>query len=173
MLSQPINGKVLRLYVDGVLSNETSEQSGDILYSDSSPFVLGAYMDDNENHPLDGRLLMILLDQRAATASEVARMYEERKELSTLPAWTDTTLGWKVEPYLNWPTTNAMSVSFETTIPTTATLTSHRDDDTHEQLAVSSDQKRFHQFRITNLEQNQKYFYVCGCDKFQWRNNYK
>ena len=158
------DGKTLRLYVDGVLSNETSVQSGDILYNDSSPFVLGAYVDDNENHPLDGRLLRVSLDQQAATAAEVTRMFEERKELSTLPSWTDTTLDWEVDPYLNWPTTSAMSVSFETTVPTTANLTCVRDDGT-DATSWTSDVSRFHQFRITNLLQNQKYFYaVSGTD---------
>jgi len=153
------DGKLLRLYVDGILSNETSEQSGNILYSDSSPFVLGAYVDGNENNPLDGRLLMVALHRKAVTQIEVARMYESRKELSALPSWTDATLDWEVEPYLNWPTINAMSVSFETTVPTTATLTTHRDDGTNT-VSMHSGQKRFHQFRITHLEQNQKYFYV-------------
>ena len=153
------NGETLRLYVDGVLSNETNEQSGDILYNESSRFVLGAYVDDNENHPLDGRLLMVSLDQRAATSSEVARMYAERKELSALPSWTDTTLDWEVEPYLNWPTTSAMSVSFETTVPATAKLTCVREDGTHS-TSMDSDRFRFHQFRLTNLLENQKYFYI-------------
>ncbi len=104
------DGKTLRLYVDGVLSNETSAQSGDILYNDSSPFVLGAYVDGNENHPLDGRLLMVSLEQHAATAAEVAHRYEERKQLSTRHSWTDTTMDWVFEPFPNWQTTCAMSV---------------------------------------------------------------
>jgi len=153
------DGKSLRLYVDGVLSNETTKQSGTILYSESSQFMLGGYVDANENHPLDGRLLTVSLDSEAATKAQVARMYEKRKELSTLPSWTDQKLDWEVEPYLNWPTVNAMTVSFETTVPTTANLRFHREDGTHK-TSVDSQQKRFHQLRITNLEQNQKYFYV-------------
>ena len=153
------DGKSLRLYVDGDLSNETSEQSGNILYNESSQFVLGGYVDDNENHPLDGRLLTVSIDSEAITESEVASIYEKRKGLSSLPPWTDTTLDWKVEPYLNWPTTNAMSVSFETTVPTTANLSCHCEDGT-DKTSMDSEQKRFHQFRITNMEENQKYFYV-------------
>ena len=153
------DGKLLRLYVDGALSNETSVQSGNILYNGSSQFVLGAYVDENENHPLDGRLLMVSIDSEAITESEVVSMYEKRKELSVMPPWTDTALGWKVEPYLNWPTTNAMSVSFETTVPTTANLSCHREDGTNK-TSMNSEKKRFHQLRITNLEKNQKYFYV-------------
>ena len=153
------DGKLLRLYVDGALSNETSVQSGNILYNGSSQFVLGAYVDENENHPLDGRLLMVSIDSQAITESEVMSMYEKRKELSVMPPWTDTALDWKVDPYLNWPTTNAMSVSFETTVPTTANLSCFREDGTHK-TSMDSEKKRFHQLRIKNLEQNQKYFYV-------------
>ena len=153
------DGKLLRLYVDGALSNETSVQSGNILYNETSQFVLGGYVDENENHPLDGRLLMLSIDSQAITESEVASMYEKRKELSVMPPWTDTALDWKVEPYLNWPTTNAMSVSFETTVPTTANLSCLREDGTLN-TSMDSEQKRFHQLRIKNLEQNQKYFYV-------------
>ena len=153
------DGNTLRLYVDGNLANETSEQSGNILYNDSSPFVLGAYTDANENHPLDGRLAQISLESRAIPSSEVAQLYDHRKELSALPPWSDTTLNWEVAPYLNWPTTNAMSVSFETTVPTTATLIATRDDGSHS-VSMASSLHTFHQFRVTDLEQNKKYFYV-------------
>ena len=154
------DGKILRLYVDGILSNETSEQSGNILYNESSEFVLGGYVDDNENHPHDGRLLMISIDSKVMNASEVEDMYEKRKELSDLDSWTDTTLGWKVEPYLNWPTTNEMSVSFETTVPTTAEVSCHSEDGVSRFSIDSTEKKRFHQFRLNNLEENQKYFYA-------------
>ena len=153
------DGESLRLYVDGVLCNKTTEQSGDILYNDSSPFVLGAYADANENHPLDGRLVQVSLQNQAISALDVARLFEERKELITLPAWSDTKLDWKVSPYLNWPTTNAMSVSFETTVPTTATVIATRDDGSHS-VSMQSTLQPFHQLRLSDLEQNKKYFYV-------------
>lgn len=153
------DGKSLRLYVDGILSNETSMQFGNILYNESSKFALGGYVDDNENHPHDGRLLMISVDSKAINAIDVKNIYEKRKELSSFPSWTDTTLDWEVEPYLNWPTANEMSVSFETTVPTIAEI-SYRSEDGASRFSMDSAlQKRFHQFRLNNLEENQKYFY--------------
>jgi predicted phosphodiesterase len=152
------DGNDLRLYVDGILAKETSAQSGDILYNETSQFVLGGYVDDNESHLLDGRLLQVAIDHRALPATEITKLYESRKELSTMPPWSDTTLDWEVTPYLNWPTTTAMSVSFETTVPTTATLVATRDDGSHS-VSMESGLHPFHQLRLTELKENKKYFY--------------
>ena len=153
------DGARLRLYVDGILSNETLEQSGDILYNESSKFVLGGYVDDNENHPHDGRLLMIAINSEAINANDIEEMYKKRIKLSSLDSWTDTTLDWEVEPYLNWPTTNAMSVSFETTVPTAASVIFYPEEGEQKSTLSAAEPKNFHQFRLTDLQENHKYFY--------------
>ena len=75
------DGRELKLYVDGTLSNTTNEQSGAILYNDESPFVIGAYLDDNESHPFDGRLLEVSMDHTAASASEILDAFNKNKTL--------------------------------------------------------------------------------------------
>ena len=42
------DGKVLKLYIDGELVNQTNTQSGPILYNKEMPFTIGGYEDDNE-----------------------------------------------------------------------------------------------------------------------------
>jgi hypothetical protein len=50
------DGAVMRLYVDGRLTNFSTEQSGNILYDMDSFFDIGVYHDDNEFFVLDGEL---------------------------------------------------------------------------------------------------------------------
>ncbi|MEE2819609.1 MAG: LamG-like jellyroll fold domain-containing protein [Planctomycetota bacterium] len=157
------DGNDLKLYVDGELANTTSEQSGAILYSIESPFVLGGYVDGNENHPLDGRLREITLDSVPVSASQVKRMYKVDKELTALPSWTDLSLGFEVEPYLNWPTSEAISVSFETTVPTDASVQVYHESGQGARVVKSSNAS-LHHFRLTGLEPNAKYFYIAHAE---------
>ncbi len=153
------DGKTLQLYVNGKLANETTEQSGDILYNNESPFVIGGYVDANENHPFDGRLLGVGITSAVTSTQTIENRYKSQASLSLLPAWTNTILGWEVEPFLTWPTIEAMSVTFETTVPTTATIRCVQDNGTGE-ITMESDETTLHHFRLSKLKTNQKYFYT-------------
>ncbi len=154
------DGSTLALYVDGVLCNSTNAQSGNIAYSEQSTFVIGAYKDDNEEQLLDGRLIEVGMSHNASTASEVQAAFEKKRTLTTLPSWTDTTLDWKVAPYLNWPTTTSMVVSFETTVPTTANVTVTSEDGKDTQHVLQTDTANLHHFQLHDLQPNAKYFYA-------------
>ena len=152
------DGTTLKLYVNGKLANETTEQTGDILYNKESPFVIGGYVDANETHPFDGRLLGVLVKSTSTSAQTIETNFKTQVNLTLLPAWTNTTLEWEVQPFLTWPTTEAMSVTFETTVPTDATIRCVQDDGTGE-ILMESKEMSLHHFRLSPLKTNQKYFY--------------
>lgn len=153
------DGKIARLYVDGVLDGETRVQSGPLLHAPTAPLVLGGYRDSNENHPLDGRLLGASIRPSVLGAGRIAKLAESR--IREAAAWTDLAFGWLVPPFLTWPTTDAMSINFETSFPSRATVTAWRDDASESEGLefVLEDRVALRNVRVTPLEPDAKYFY--------------
>ena len=155
------DGTSTRIYVDGELAGESTEQSGLIDHAPGAPFVLGSYRDDNEDHPMDGRLLEVTVAPRAWSAEEVSRAFQSQRHLTEFEPWTDLEFEFLVEPYLTWPAESAMSVGFELTSPARATVRYWRDSDGEDSAgSVSSEgTSSLHEFRLEGLEPDQKYFY--------------
>lgn len=153
------DGATLSLYVDGQLDASTTEQSGAVLYDQTSKLVIGAYRDFDEDHPLDGRLVDLWIAPHAQSAAEVATAHAARPELASAASWTNTELGFLVEPYLTWPTLDAVSCLCETTVPSEVTVGIRRDTETELTLHPSTESARLHELRIEGLEPDTKYFY--------------
>jgi len=155
------DGSRMRLYVDGQLDAESTDQSGQVIYDPAAPFVIGSYRDSNEDYVLDGRLLSVRLEQEAWTAKAVRSAFQKQAALTKFEPWTDTVFGFLVEPYLTWPTQKAMSVLFETTLPSTASIRVRRDSDPEESAVEFPlvDSNSLHECRLTGLDPDQKYFY--------------
>ena len=95
------------------------------------------------------------------TPEQIRTDFEERAQITDLPVWTDLEFGFLVEPFLTWPTTDAVSVLFETTFPSTAEVRYRRDDAAPE-TATSirlEEATGLHELRLTGLDSDQKYFY--------------
>jgi outer membrane protein assembly factor BamB len=80
-LAGTYDGTSQRVYVDGKLAVESKVQSGPIFYPPKGRFALGAYTDDNERHPFEGRIEQVTLWDRALDPKEIARLFDERKKL--------------------------------------------------------------------------------------------
>lgn len=119
------DGTTARLFVNGRLDAETKAQSGDILYPESTPLVIGAYADDNEFTPHEGRLMDVRLYDLAAKLDWVQHQFEHHaerieyapRERPVMPVSED--LGWQVRPFLQYATGDSIRVVFETTRPVT------------------------------------------------------
>ena len=155
------DGSTMRLFVDGVLAKESTAQSGPVLWNMSMPLVIASYRDTNEDFPLDGRLLDVRIERGAWSPERVLREFELQADLRTLAPWTDMEFEFLVDPFLTWPTRDAMSVQFETTFPSTATVVYRRDDQAPDQVRrlEISESKTIHECRLTGLDPDQKYFY--------------
>ena len=62
------DGNKTEIFINGKAENSTSIQSGDLLYPDAAPYVLGAYQDANEFYPHHGRIRDVKLFGQAAQA---------------------------------------------------------------------------------------------------------
>lgn len=153
------DGVVMRLYVDGELAAESREQSGRIRFAGDEPLAIGGYFDRNEDTGLDGRLHSVAMLPRAIDASEVKRRFDRHSDLAALSPEVDTTLAWEVEPFLCWPTTEAMSVVAEATTPATMAVRVRDELGTLNRTIAHDQPATLHEFRIEGLEPNTKYFY--------------
>ena len=111
------DGRTMKLYVNGTLEAESSEQSGDILYPGSAPFTIACYKDRNEQHATGGVLLDVKLRSSALEAATIARELEPR---SALLAWAppiDLDQKEVVKPYLQFATQTGMTFMWEPTKP--------------------------------------------------------
>jgi len=153
------DGEIVRLYVDGELASEHEGQSGPILYDENTSFVIGAYRDANEFYPHDGRLREIRITRNVMSAEAIRSQHASQANLNELKPWTDATFDWLVEPFLTWPTENAVSVTCETTFPSTVSLDVFCEDGNPFQNRKLAKSGRLHQFRARDLEANTKYFY--------------
>ena len=74
------NGSELKIYVNGQLEGSSRSRSGDIDYADSS-LVVGAYVDDNEFWPLDGRIHQAQIYDDFLAQADVRERYLSMREL--------------------------------------------------------------------------------------------
>jgi len=65
-LTATYDGNKTEIYVNGNLENTTTTQSGNILYPDTAPYVLGAYQDADEFYPHHGRIRDVKVFGQAA-----------------------------------------------------------------------------------------------------------
>ena len=111
------DGTAMRLYVDGKLEGESREQSGNILYPERGRYVMAAYADDNELHPLDGALYEVKVYARAIPEAEIAEVASKAAPLLAWRSSINQDLQFVVQPYLQFGTTDSMTVMTETTKP--------------------------------------------------------
>ncbi|MCR9244749.1 MAG: metallophosphoesterase [bacterium] len=165
------DGKVQRLYVNGVLEAESKEQSGDILYPKNAPLVVGAYRDSNEEQILRGRVRSVRLFDKMAKAPAIRETFEHQAALTKADAhiWIDPEHRWIVRPYLQWATTTGMTVRWETSRPASSVV--HFDDDVDfegegddrialfDQVVRGKEATRMHELRIDGLRPDTPYYY--------------
>lgn len=116
------NGEAQRIYVNGKLSAESRVQSGDILYPKRAPMALGCYLDDDERHPMKGRIHSVKLFKQAAKAPWVRESHAEVAELIREKPYFRKArdFKWLIHPYLQWATRDGMTIRWETSLPSKA-----------------------------------------------------
>jgi acid phosphatase type 7 len=153
------DGQLMQLYVNGKLDSETKEQSGDILYPETAPLVIGAYRDQDEFNPLQGRIKEVALFDLAAKEKWVTKQFQNQAELtahnSPVPA---KKLEFAVKPFLQYGTESGMTVVWETTVETRGTLFWGEVSACRNQVAQESN-GFIHEIRIEGLKPDTQYFY--------------
>ncbi|MHB1309860.1 MAG: metallophosphoesterase, partial [Limisphaerales bacterium] len=116
------DGQAMRLYVNGLPDGESRVQSGEILYSDQGRLGIGAYVDDNELHPMEGGLFEVKVYDRALAQAEIEQAVERNRALLDFRPSINENLRFVVKPYLQFGTATSMTVMAETTQPSRMTV---------------------------------------------------
>jgi len=165
------DGKVQRIYVNGNLDGESSAQSGDLLYPESAPLVIGGYRDVNENTPLHGRVHSARIFAETAKAEAVQHMFEHGEALTKeVPhVVQDADQRWLVHPYLQWATKHGMTVRWETSRLSTSVVHWGKQvqlvGDTEPKQPVFPNkreiagQHQLHEVRLDGLDPDTAYYY--------------
>ncbi|MEZ6139518.1 MAG: LamG-like jellyroll fold domain-containing protein [Zavarzinella sp.] len=150
------DGKTMRLYVNGKEEKTSSEQKGPVSYAPSAPFVIGRYRDDNEDFPLVGAIREVSVDFQAISPATIAQRLKSEQAL--LEKQAAKPIGFVIYPYLQHPTTNSVTVMWETAAPGTSVVEyGITPADTKE--AVGEKDVTIHEVKVTNLEIETGYVY--------------
>ncbi len=153
------DGTTMQLYVNGKLENSSTEQSGDILYPESAPFVVGCYHDKNEFNPMQGRLREIGLYDLAAKEKWVVEEFSHNENVAALPVVIrDDAKDFVVKPYLQYGTLDGMTVCWRSAMACSGKV--HWGEDSRCEFVVESKgANEISNARITGLKPETQYFY--------------
>ncbi|MDP7030507.1 MAG: metallophosphoesterase, partial [Phycisphaerales bacterium] len=151
------DGMAMRLWVDGNLVAESLEQSGDIRYPSTGRLAIGAYLDDNEYHPLDGAIQHVRLRNKALDGKQI------REEMAAYPdmrgaATPHRPLHMLVGPYLQATEDDGVTVMWETTRPSTGRVEFGTTSELGE-VAASTTQATLHEVSLRGLPPESNWFY--------------
>lgn len=154
------DGKSMQLFVNGKLDGESTAQSGDILYPERAPLVIGGYKDDNEDFRHVGRIADVAIYDLAAKAEWAEEEFSHYQAATKLPASgvKPTELEFVVKPYLQFVTKTSITVMWETTKSTTGEV-SHGEDATVKSEIKSDRTGHIHEVTLEGLSSETQYFY--------------
>ena len=154
------DGKVMQLFVNGKLDGESKAQSGDILYPEKAPLVIGAYQDKDEDFRLKGRVREVAIYDRAAKPKWIAEEFDHQKRLAAMPAQGVKPAKFEIsiQPYLQYVTQDSITIMWETTRPSNSIVKFGETSQVASQKKLD-DQKYVHEVKIENLKPETQYFY--------------
>lgn len=153
------DGERMRLYVNGKLESESTDQSGKILYPDSAPFVIGAYRDRNENFLHRGRVREVSIYELAAKSAWVAHEFDHQHSLTALSVTpASSKQRFVVKPYLQFGTQTSMTVMWQTSLPGSS-IVHYGETAACEQQIEVNENVSLHEVQLTGLRPETLYFY--------------
>lgn len=156
------DGARMRLYIDGRPEGESTAQSGDLLLPERGRYAIAAYADDNELYPLEGALFEVKIYSRVLSPEEVAAVAEKNARLLAYRPPINRDLQFVVKPYLQFGTTNSMTILCETDHPSRMTV---EYGGNRPSLRSTTDEARaMSELTLRNLKPFTRYFYRVTCE---------
>lgn len=154
------DGARLTLYMDGEVVGTSDVQSGDILIPDEPRFVVGGYLDKDENFPHEGRLVNLRIYDSCAEAQWVTHDLKHgeewrRQPLDAPPPVEPMIL---VPPYLQWVTQTEATIRWETNFPCIGEVSWGESEKTGS-VAIEAEPGMYHEIKLTDLEPEMLYYY--------------
>ncbi len=150
------DGKVQRIFVNGQIAGESTEQSGPVWYAPSGPVVAGAYQDDDEFHRMRGALQEIRVFQRALSPEEITARYDKRKADFPVPTPEPTRLELAYGPFVDWIDRTNATVTWETDSAMPSDLELTGPSGVIASFGTKTPTRR-HEVRLMNFEINTEY----------------
>ncbi len=157
------DGKTMQLFVNGQLDGQSTAQSGNILYPDHAPLVIGGYKDADEDTRHVGRIADVAIYGLAAKPEWASEEFSHYQAVTRLPASgiKPTELGFAVKPYLQFVTKTSITVMWETSKPT-AGMVMHGENASVKNKIKSDRTGHIHEVTIEGLNPETQYFYQVG-----------
>jgi hypothetical protein len=157
-LTAVYDGKSMELYVNGKKESQSKEQSGDLLYPNAAPYVIGAYQDADEFHPHHGRIREVQVFGEAAKAEWVAKEFAHNESLAT-EKWNEAEPSFQVlvEPYLQFATQTSMTVMWHTSLQASSVVRYGPTEACKQ--SIEGNASVIHEVVLKGLEPETQYFY--------------
>lgn len=154
------DGKRLQLFVNGKLDAESEVQSGDVLYPESAPLVLGAYQDADEFFPHHGRIHDVAIYDIAAKPKWVTTEFEHQQRLTELSNLDSAAENFEVAvaPFLQFANQTSITVGWQTTKPSRSLVRYGETAEVRKSKTGSAD-RAIHHVTLDRLKPNTQYFY--------------
>jgi predicted phosphodiesterase len=156
------DGARMRLYVNGRLEGESDAQSGDIRYPTRGRLAWGAYVDDNELHPMDGAILEARVHRRVLGDEEIAAVARRQAGLLDWRESINKILQFIVAPYLQAGGSTTMTVMAETSQPATMVV-EYGERQPLRQRVTNAEPQAIQTITLSGLKPFARYFYRVTC----------
>ena len=150
------DGSAMRLYVNGELEVTSRVQSGKVQRPDS-PLWLGRYQDDDTDAALDGALHEVALYKECLDAEAIRAEFRKQQQLAAA-APIDVGPSFIIEPYLQFPTRDSLTVMWESSVPGTS-LVKYGTRVPLTEKAESKTGVTVHEVPLKGLKPETNYFY--------------
>ena len=152
------DGRSMKLYINGELQGQTTEQSGDIRYPTSAPYTIACYKDDDEEFPMNGTLLEVKVLGRALNQQQVVEDYTPGVRLTSFEPAAATEQRFVVKPILQFATTDSMTFVWETSQPGRG-IVEYGEQLPYDRRSPEGTEATIHEVKITGLKPGTPYFY--------------
>lgn len=152
------DGKTMRLYVDGKLSAESDKQSGKLNYPPRAAAVVGAYLDDNEQNPMDGLVHRVRLYDRVLTPAEITARSMKNQNMLDFRQDPSKMMQFLVKPYLQFATTDSIVIMSESDRPSRMTVAFGRQQPLDQTVSTET-AAQIAEVKLEGLEPMTTYFY--------------
>lgn len=156
------DGRNMRLYVNGKLENESSEQSGDIVYPSFGYYAIGGRITFTDKELMEGAIFEVKAYARALAEKEVTQVAAHNNNLIAWAPSPDNDLMFLVKPYLQFGTTDSMTIMCETSRPSVMSV-AYAEVQPLENVKVTSEAKAISELTLTGLKPATRYFYQVTC----------
>ncbi len=150
------DGGTMRLYVNGEMAATSRAQAGRV-QAPTNPLWLGRYQDDDTDSTLDGALQEVALFKTCLDEQAIRARYQDRLQLAeTAPI--DVGPSFVIEPYLQFPTRESLTVMWETNQPGTSLVRFGTRLPLAEKIEAK-DSVAVHEVALKGLRPETRYFY--------------